>query len=207
LGRHDSALKLIQGGIGAVDRGGNQGLRVRARMVLARALVRAGKIQEAQQALDEVATIRTAIGSPDQAGRIDAARWRSEAYLAEQRFDAAAQQAHEALQLLGYPEKRRGPGLPHVLLTLSRVELARGRPVAALDAARSAVELFESDALDPEQSADVGEALLALAGAEREAHDDGAAEKAVQRAIPALRNGLGPEHSLVRQAEQLALDL
>jgi tetratricopeptide (TPR) repeat protein len=204
LGHHEPAIKLIHGGIDAADKGGNQGYRLRARVTLARALQRAGRADEVQRPLDEALAMMMSNEAAHHAWLIEAAIIQAELHRGHGRLDLAQKESESALRRIGYPEKRHGYGLPQVLLSLARVQRARGRYAPALESARIAVELFEHNALDPRQSADVGEALLELAQVQFATGDAAAAAKSMERALPSLRNGLGPDHELTRQSEQLA---
>jgi tetratricopeptide (TPR) repeat protein len=196
-------VPAIRGAIVAADQGGNQMYGIRGRLALARAQMRAGKPQEMQAPLDEVVKM---MGQEDAdlSSSVEVMRLRAEMLLALQRLDEAERQANEALHRLGYPEKRRGPGLPQVVLTLARVQRAQGRHSQALESARAAAQLFELDTIDPAQSADVGESMLELSQAQLALQDVGAARKSLTRAMQSLRNGLGSDHELTRESERLA---
>jgi len=204
LALHEPALKLIRGGTDAADRGGNLGYRMRARLTLARALVRAGRADEAQPPLDEAIAGFMTDEAANHAWLIEAALIQADVHHAHGQLDQAAAAADAALRRIGYPEKRQGYGLPQALLTLARVQRAQGRFAPALESARSALHFFEQIALDAGQSADVGEALLELAQVQLAMGESAVAAKTRARAIPSLKNGLGADHELTRQSEQLA---
>jgi tetratricopeptide (TPR) repeat protein len=133
------------------------------------------------------------------------AHWvRGEGHLAAGRLDAAEAEVREALRRLGYPEKTRGPRLPNVLLSLARVQRAQGDVAEAAESARAALRMFEWDAIDPAQSADVGEALLELAQDQAALGDQAEAAKSLAAAVRSLRNGLGSDHPITKQAERLS---
>jgi serine/threonine-protein kinase len=207
LGRHEAAIPMIRESLGAVVEGGNKPRVIRARLGFARALLRAGQLDEITPMLAEV---EAAIASDEAAYRVwrpEAIRIQAEVDLAQGRLDAAESGARRGLQSVGYPETQQAMALPQTLLTLARVQRAKQQSAQALESAQTAIGFFERNALDPKQSADVGEALLELAQIQKEAHDAGAAERTLARAIASLRSGLGAEHELVRQAERLALTL
>ena len=62
------------------------------------------------------------------------------------------------------------------------------------------MRLFERKALDAEQSADVGEALLVLGRVQLAGGDKVTAYETLQRAVRCLTNGLGPSHTLTKSA-------
>jgi serine/threonine-protein kinase len=101
---------------------------------------------------------------------------------------------------VGYPERRTADQLPAMLTLRARAELATRRNVEALGAAREALAAAEASALEPERSAVVGAALMALAEAARASADREAARASAQRAAAVLASSLGPEHSEARAA-------
>jgi serine/threonine-protein kinase len=190
-GHHDAALPLIRDSVASVVQGGNHMNMIRARLTLTRALLRAGNAVEAQQVLDEAVAGIMTDENAHRPWRIESSRLQAEVHLAQQRLDAAAADAREALERVGYPERRRGFSLPQTLLTLGRVRLAQDQPAQALEVLRDAVQLFEAGTLDPTRSADVGEALLELARAQLASGDTDAARASAARAEVSLRNGFG----------------
>jgi hypothetical protein len=90
-------------------------------------------------------------------------------------------------------------------LTLrSRAESSLGRHSDALITAREALAVSEEHALQADQSADVGAALMAMANAQIALGDSAAARNSAQRAAFALSSSLGPTHSETRAAEAAA---
>jgi hypothetical protein len=204
MGQHDQAVRTVRFGVDSADRGGNQGYALRSRLALAGALLRAGRPLEAAQRLDQADSIMASDAPANQPWLIEASRLRAETSLAVGQPDEAQRHVDDALHRLGYPEKTRGPGLPRVLLTLSRVQLAAGQAAPALATAQTCEQLFEKDTLEPSRSADVGEAWLAVSRAQAALHDVGSAKRSAERAATSLRNGLGPDHELVREAQRLS---
>src|SRR5262249_38326060 len=82
----------------------------------------------------------------------------------------------------------------------ARAELALGRTAAALASAEIAVAIAEATSLDPQSSASVGAALMALAETRRALGDSTNAGVAAQRAGQALAAALGRDHSETRAA-------
>ena len=94
--------------------------------------------------------------------------------------------------------------LAPLLLLQARVQMAQQQPNEAAMSAREAVRCFTINALDPRQSADVGEAQLVLAQALAAAANGAEASSAAVAAVTPLTNGLGEQHVLTRSAMALA---
>ena len=86
------------------------------------------------------------------------------------------------------------------LLLSSRIDIAQGHSKEAESVAKEALNLSEKRARQSEQSADVGEALLVLAQAQVAANDSTGTRESAARAVVALTNSLGADHSLTREA-------
>jgi eukaryotic-like serine/threonine-protein kinase len=108
------------------------------------------------------------------------------------------------LQELEYPAKRTGLPLPAALTLRAHAESMRGRSSEALETAREAIAVAQEHALDPDQSADVGAALMSLATAQLALGDAASARSSAQRAAVALSRSLGPNHSETAAANALA---
>ncbi len=105
----------------------------------------------------------------------------------------------ELKRLTGAPPT---PAAAAALRVAAQVRLASGDAAGARAMAGAAVAAAERVARDADRSADVGEALLRLAQAERAAGDPHAHATA-QRAAAALAAGLGEAHALVAEAQAL----
>ncbi|MEP7313733.1 MAG: serine/threonine-protein kinase [Pseudomonadota bacterium] len=134
---------------------------------------------------------------------LELARTRAELDLASGRVPIARDRVDATLRQLGYPAQRDAPGLTNCLTLASRIYLRGGNADEALRLATDSLAIAESVARDPRQSADVGEALLALAAARGVLGDAAAARSNAERAVQALSNGLGPEHRTTREAMAL----
>jgi hypothetical protein len=149
-----------------------------------------------------------AIWSPDPEGNgdrlADLERCRAELELARGRVQEARTRIAALLASQGFPERRDSPVLPAMLRTAAKIELSGGSPVAAESYAHSALELAETVARDPAQSADVGEALLMLGLAQRARGAQSSAEQSFARAAESLANGLGAAHPLTLEARSAA---
>jgi hypothetical protein len=105
--------------------------------------------------------------------------------------------------LLGYPSATNALGLTAALTAAARIHAANDQLPQAETFARDALRISEGIARDPAQSADVGEAALVMAALHHVKGDRTAAQTSVDRSIEALRNGLGDEHPLTREAAAL----
>jgi eukaryotic-like serine/threonine-protein kinase len=112
----------------------------------------------------------------------------------------ALEELDRVLAEIDYPTRRVANRLAAMVTLKSRAELALGRNAAALASAQDALRIAEVASLKPERSADVGGALMALASAQRAAGDASGARASAGRAVTALTNGLGPNHSETRAA-------
>jgi serine/threonine-protein kinase len=108
---------------------------------------------------------------------------------------AATQDIDRLLSEIDYPRNKVAPGLARMLSLKARAQLNLGSKAAALSAANEAVAVAESMAIDRQQSADVGTALMVLAQAQRGAGDVDGARASAQRATAVLTASLGSQHS------------
>jgi eukaryotic-like serine/threonine-protein kinase len=203
LGRNDEAIALLRRAVERSDALRTAQTGPRIRVELAQALVGARRFDEVEPALSaaERAWKRTAAAN---SGHLLAARLvRADMALARDQPQVAADWLDERrLQ-----EERLAPKTPVHKLRWSgaaaRAALARGDVTRADTLAAEAVRLAENVARDPSASADVGEALLLRARAQRALGRTAQARLLLERALPALVTGLGAEHSLTRQARDL----
>jgi len=118
-----------------------------------------------------------------------------------QRKDPSAALAELGILLtaLDYPRKLDSDRLAPALVARANALLALDRQTEALKDAKQALEVAEKLARRPEQSADVGAALLAMAEAQ---HALGLTDMraSAERAVVALTNSLGAGHSKTRKA-------
>jgi serine/threonine-protein kinase len=170
-------------------------------LVLAQALVELGRLDAAQALL---AAAEAALPPRVEAQRpITAAIVAARLHLARGAPRDAQQAIESGLAQLGHPTAAPSLALAAALQVVARVQAAAGDAPRALSAAHEAVTVAERVARDPARSADVGEALLLLALAQRAANSGDAAATA-QRAARALAAGLGDAHRLTREAAALA---
>jgi len=123
------------------------------------------------------------------------------AWLLGQKDGAAAlAEIEKLLAMLDYPKQRGSDRLAAALITRSQALVMLGRSADALVSAREALAVAEPQALEPDQSANVGAAWMAIADAQRASGDAAGARASATRAIPALTHSLGPNHSEARRA-------
>jgi eukaryotic-like serine/threonine-protein kinase len=101
------------------------------------------------------------------------------------------------------PDAPPSPARAAALRVAASAALADEQFEPALQRAREAVAMAERVARAPTHSADVGEALLLQAKAQRAAGGD--SRDSAARAAPILALSLGAEHALAREAQALAL--
>jgi ATP/maltotriose-dependent transcriptional regulator MalT len=130
---------------------------------------------------------------------------RSAMMLTHGRADDAVRLIDAELRRLGHPHAKPSLALGAALRIAARIYTAAGDS-RSLDAARSAVTVSEKMARDASRSADVGESLLLLAQAQRQAGDPAGAMSTARRAVDSLVGGLSPDHALTRQARSIARD-
>ena len=204
LGRHAQALQILDRVAAQQASAGNVMWTLRMRLARAQAFVAAGRTRDAASELDRVGPVLAGNREAFPFWENEASRLRAEVALVDQQRDEALREVNGALDRMGYPAVRRAFGLPRAVLTLARVHLARGESAAAVTSARDALGLFEREALDPAQSADVGESALVLAEALHGNGEPEGARSTIARALTSLRNGLGDDHDLTRRAAELA---
>ena len=123
--------------------------------------------------------------------------------MARRHVNEAGELIDASLAQFGYPSRSNGLGLSAALTTAARIYLAKNQLPQAESLAQAALKISEGIARDPTQSADVGEAALALAALQRAKGDQAAARANADRAVTALTNGLGDKHATTREATAL----
>ena len=180
---------------------GNQRDAVASDFARAQALIDLGRLDEAEALVASI----PAVTDVRVYRRITPAAVRARLLLARGYPGAAMATLEPELMQL---KERPVAGTPNALAAALRVaveaKLALGDTTAALALATEAVAAAQRSARDPARSADVGQALLLLALAQRAAGHAGAAAVAAERAAGPLLAGFGPQHASVHAARSIA---
>jgi eukaryotic-like serine/threonine-protein kinase len=169
---------------------------------LAQVMVQAGRYAEAERLLAAVeATVPVASGAYT---RLTPPTVRATALLAQGYVAQAAQVIDRELDRLGPLAMKNAVALGAARRVAARIYAAAGEPGRALQAADSAVAAARQVARDPSRSADLGEALLLLAQAQRRNGEADVAAKTARQAADCLTRGLGETHALTREARALS---
>jgi eukaryotic-like serine/threonine-protein kinase len=203
LGRTEESIARLTAASRQLHASSSAARALQADYNLARALMLAGRYDESQQLLDEVQRAWSENATANKDRLSDLARTRAEIELARRRLNEAGESIDAALAQFGYPTKSNGLGLTAALTAASRIYLAKNQLPQAESFALAALRISEGIARDPAQSADVGEAALALAALQRAQGNRAAARANADRAVAALTNGLGADHASTREARAL----
>ena len=178
---------------------------VYARVGRARALIALKRYDEATAELDRAAEARSDEDRAD--GSVQTLRIgivRGELLVAEQRAADAAQILESVVATIRGNLKVTGFMLAPALLDSAKAALALGQYAQARRLAQATLTETLRKAREPGLSADVGEASLLLAKAQRALDDASAEHAAAHQAVVSLTASLGPDHALTREA--LALE-
>jgi serine/threonine-protein kinase len=206
-GDHERALTLARGCVVASDRSDVGRLIISGRLTLAEVLLRAGRADEAQRSLDEATEILRKSTAPDDDLGIYRARLQPAVYLARNRLEDADRALAAELARMKYPASRADPFLPPVLLVRARLDRQLAKASEAVRAASDAEAGFRALTNVPEQSIDVGEALLMLAQAQADAGDRRTAQATAAHAERVLTASAGESHALTQEAARLRASL
>jgi eukaryotic-like serine/threonine-protein kinase len=203
LGRAKEAIERLTVASRELHQAGTTTRALHADYQLARAFMLAGRYQDSQQLLDKVESAWRQNPTANKDRLADLTRTRAEIELIHRRVTDAAALIDASLTQFGYPSTNTPLGLTAALTTAAKIYQAKGQLAQAESFARDALRISEGIARDPAQSADVGEAALALATLQRAKGDHAAALASVDRSVEALTNGLGGEHAIAREATAL----
>jgi tetratricopeptide (TPR) repeat protein len=204
LDRTSEALELLSASLEQTRAQGNEFWGAQARYHLGRALIARRDFDQARRRLDEADALWSANAATNKDRLADLSRTRAELELAQGRLPTATVHIDKALAMFGYPTESKTPDFPAALTVASRIYLGNAKPDRAEEFAAAALRIAESVARNPAQSADVGEAWLALAAAQAARGDPVAARASAQKASEALTNSLGADKSSSKQASILA---
>jgi tetratricopeptide (TPR) repeat protein len=203
LDRTREAQDLLAASLEQTRVQGNDFWDAQARYNLGRALIAQRDFEHARQRLDEVDALWSANAATNVDRLADLSRTRAELELARDHPKEAVTLIDKSLTMFGYPAESSTPDYPAALTLASRIYMRSAKPDQAQTFAAAAVRITESVARNPAQSADVGEALLALAAAQDAQGDRAGARSSAQRAFEALSHSLGDDHPLSKEAANL----
>jgi eukaryotic-like serine/threonine-protein kinase len=177
---------------------------VYARHNRARALIALRRFDEAAVELDlaESRAKEADLEGSQESFRIQIVR--GELLLAEARYAEAAQTLQAVVAAIRANSKIAGAHLGRAVLDCAKATLALGQYAEARRLAQAALTENLRKARDPALSADVGEASLVLAQAQKALDDAPATHAAAHQAVVSLTRSLGPDNALTREA--LALE-
>ncbi len=200
-----AALEWLDRAVAAARAAGNRPAEIGALVARAQARLLLGRLDSV---LPDIDAAESAASSDPDAHR-NALRLaklaRGELLLARRDAEGGLRIANELLGEIGYPQ-RSARRVVAMLGLRARAQVALASK-EALALAREALTVAEQRAIDVEKSADVGVALVTLAQAQRAAGEIEAARASAQRAVGVLSRSLRPEHSEVRAATQLVVQL
>jgi serine/threonine protein kinase/tetratricopeptide (TPR) repeat protein len=203
-GRFDEAIVTLQPVIERAQATKNVFWELRARLFLARAFTRAGRYVEAGEALDYVEREYRRDPVMNKGFLQGVSVSRADLLLRSNRALEAQQLLDSLLTELGYPDKPAATWLLSAALPLAaEIALATGDAMRAESLAGASVALAEKAARDVNQSGDVGRARLILGKARLALNQNEAGRASITSALPSLTNGLGSQHPLAIEAEQL----
>jgi eukaryotic-like serine/threonine-protein kinase len=200
-----AALVWYDKGVSAAVAGQDTDREVYARVGRARALIALQRNDEAAAELDHAAALRSkgdGLDGSQETVRIQIVR--GELLVAEARYGEAVQTLQSVLATIRANLKVLGFLLANAELNSAKAALAMGQYADARRLAQEALTENLRKARDPGASADVGEASLVLAKAQRALDDAPAAHAAARQAAVSLAASLGPDNALTRDA--LALE-
>jgi eukaryotic-like serine/threonine-protein kinase len=200
LGKTDESIARLRTASRDLHAAGNASWAINADYHLARALMLAGNHDESLKLLDEVRRAWAQNPTVHKDRLADLQRTLAEIDLARGRLKQAQELIDSSLQQFGYPSAQHPLNLTAALTTAARIYSALGRHAEAESFAMAALRISEGIARAPSESADVGDALFALAHVRRAQGKTLQARTDVDRAVQALTNGLGRDHPATREA-------
>jgi tetratricopeptide (TPR) repeat protein len=207
LARYDEAIAYLEADYGPAVEAGNKRWQGQLALLIASALVRSNRLDEAEAKLEIAETIfAEAPGSFTR--QIVAARLSRASILQLQgHIDGAVQAVSEVLEELGYPEQKDALGLSSALWNATNIALAAGNASAALTFSSDELALVAAVARDPNLSADVGQALHQRGRSQHMLGDNAAAIVDLQNAVISLTSGFGEDHPETVQARNLLAEI
>jgi tetratricopeptide (TPR) repeat protein/tRNA A-37 threonylcarbamoyl transferase component Bud32 len=204
LGKPDDALIWYDKGLAVAHEEQNLKVQLYAHGNRARALIALRRYPDVERELNAVAELARNDPGASLRPATRAQITRAELLLIQGYPAQARSQLDPLLTAVRDPKGGLGIYLGAALLLSSRIDLAQRHAQDAETAAKEALSTFEKRARQPEQSADVGEALLLLAQAQAAANNPAGAHESAARAVVSLTNSLGADVPLTREAQALA---
>jgi tetratricopeptide (TPR) repeat protein len=205
LARYDEAIAYLEADYGPAVEAGNKRWQGQLAMLLASALIRSKRIEEAEAMLDIADAIFAEAPSGYVRQIVGLKLSRAGILQAEGDIDAARKLVSEVLEELGYPQQKDAPGLSSALWTATNIALAAGDSAAALRYSSDELALVAAVARDPNLSADVGQALHQRGKSQQMLGNNAAAVTDLKNAITSLSSGFGKDHpETVEARNQLA---
>jgi serine/threonine-protein kinase len=124
--------------------------------------------------------------------------------LAKRDLGAAAENMQQAAHLVPVALTGSDPEWRQIVTLRAEIELAQHQYAAAVADARLALDRARQEAVDPQSSAWIGEALLLRARGELALGDTAAAVASAREALPHVKENLEPTHPLVAAAKSLS---
>jgi serine/threonine-protein kinase len=211
LGVTQVRIEETDAGLAWIERAGanakKQGFRpgqIGALVYRARCELQLGRVDGVAALLDQAQ--RMASENPKGFARMLEAIHQIRARLLLAKNDAAGSLVESDLMLaaLDYPRRRDSDRLAATLITRAQALAASARPAEAFADAKDALAVAESQARQPDRSANIGMALMVMANLQRAQGDEAGARASATRAAHALELSLGPNHSETRQAAAFA---
>jgi tetratricopeptide (TPR) repeat protein len=204
LGRTDDAVNVLQATLARALATQNTVWENQIEYYLARALIQAGRFEEAGTALDRVEQVYRRDPAMNQNFLRGVALARSDLLLRSGQAAQARRVADALVSELGYPGTlTHAPSLAPILRQAAETALATGDPARAASLATASLEVAQKAARDVDRSADVGKAHLMLGRARLALRENTSGRAEVAAAIPGLTNGLGNEHPTTLEAQRL----
>jgi eukaryotic-like serine/threonine-protein kinase len=203
LGRTGEAMRLLSEAREQSRVLGNPFMASLASYNLGLSYLAGGKPELALPRIEEAREIwaTNRVGNRDRLA--DLSRSMAELAFVQKQIPEALQHIDGALEQFGYPADSTTPGYAAALIAASRIYLADGQTEKAKTFATAAVRITQNVAREAKESADVGEALLVLAAAQKAQGDIAGARGSLQRSIESLTNALGESHYLTQAARSL----
>jgi tetratricopeptide (TPR) repeat protein len=203
LGKPQESLIWFDKGLDIAQKEKNLNVQLYARGYRARAMIALQRLADAEAELNTIAELAKKVPGASLPPVSRAQITRAELLLAQGHPGPAQNQLDPLIAKVRDPKGGLTSSLGAALLLSSRIAVAQGRSKDAETAAREALSFAEERARQSELSADVGEALLVLAEAQRAGNDASAARESAGRAVVALTNSLGADHPFTREATAL----